>query len=306
MTYMKNINQSIFIVLSLIYSSTTFPNTVKEKEKNAPEVIKEIPLEVIFQENVSEPGGIVTFTLTKPTIKNFSLYLGQTKAVCIERQNSLKVITGVDINTLFGKYLLSAKTKKEQLLQIPFQVKPFAPQYLDKAPDMNGVKLISAEEVSKSLLWSNREPKLPLIAPVIGNWSKDFGAYYNQTLNESENQKKNLQKIDSLRLDINTPTIIGSPSNAVVFTIYFDEKAGYRILLDHGMGLFSEISGLPSISVEEQDVVTQGALIANFTTSDFVKNRSPQKHTIFWRVFLTKALINPKSLMRSNNEYSEE
>jgi len=298
MSYIKLTNQTICIVVGFLYFNTAFSNTVETKEKDVPEVIKEIPLEVISQDNVSKSGDVVTFTLSKPTKKNFSVYLGQTQVICIEQQNSLRIVAGVDINTLFGNYLLSARTKKEQILQIPFQVKPFSPQYLDSPPDMNGVELASSDEVIKSLLWSNREPKLPLTFPANGNWSDDFGAYFSPGSDETKIQNNRLQKVDNIRLAISTPTVIRSPGKAVIFAVYFDEQTGYRVLLDHGMGLFSEISGLPNISVEEQEIVTQGTLIANVTASDFVKNKIPQKQTVLWRVFLTKALVNPRSLIR--------
>jgi len=290
----------------LVYFECAFSNAVEDTEKDTPKVIEEIHLEVVSQDNINEAGGVVTFVLNKPTVKDFSIYLGQTKAVCIERKNSLKVMAGIDVDTLFGRYLLSARTKKRHLLGMPFEVKPFSHKYLEKAPDMNGVELEPSDKLIKSLLWSNREPLLPLIYPVTRSWSDDFGAYYSLNSSQATGENEELREVKHLRSRISSPTTVLSPSKAVVFTVSFNEKTGYSVLLDHGMGLFSEISGLPNISIEEQDIVTQGALISHFTREDFVEKGLTKKQIVFWRVFLTKALIDPRSLIQTNHGQTQQ
>jgi len=147
---------------------------------------------------------------------------------------------------------------------------------------------------------------LPLIYPSNGQWSDDFGAYYNSVLNKPNNR---LNRVDYLMSEVSPLTEVLSPGKATCFDISYDEKMGYRVLLDHGMGLFSEISGLTNIAIEEQDIIEKGSVISTFGKEDFIEKKQAKKNTIFWRVFMTNASINPKSLTHKsmlNKTYEQE
>lgn len=269
------------------------------------------------------PGGILSVIYPKFLSPQDDIKLGQTKTIVIQKQEGYQIIAGIDINTIPGQYLLTIQSEKEQLDSIDYLVIATKHKILDSTIDhtQEPTHLINSKHVKNSLIWSNRPPKLPIAfpaKPTKGQWSDSFGQYYEKTkkkdFNEnitqalSKDPKKNdraiskkLHRIDHLSLHFNEPLAITAPSDATCFAISFDSENGYTVLLDHGMGLFSEISGLHNLSISEQDVVSKGALIANFTQEDFSQNEKTQtlnNKTIYWRVFLTKATINPRSLTK--------
>jgi hypothetical protein len=250
-------------------------------------------------------------TQTKFTLED-QVKLGQTKTIVLSKGTGHHIIAGIDLNTIPGQYLLTVHSKKLQLESINYIVTATQQQFLNIAPRFNS--LSNSEKVKESLLWSNREPKLPLIFPAEGNWNKSFGQYYESSesnllesgftqniTSQNKNKLKKLHRIDHISLNFNKPLDVVSPSDAICFLINFDEENGYTVLLDHGMGLFSEISGLDNLTISEQDKVKKGSLIGNFTKENLVNKKNTTSlisKTIQWRVFLTKSIINPTSLTK--------
>ena len=259
-------------------------NTKKTQTNNNEQTSE---LEILLRDEMVTAGGVFTATISKPAKADFLVTLGQTRAVLIKQKNTYKIMAGVDINTLFGEYLVSIQTPKAQLERIPFFVESSKAEFIENYENRH---LPATKDITKKLLWSNREPQLPLIYPATGDWQEFFGAYY-QAKNSLAHQN-DLKRVEYLKLDITQPIDIMAPSKGVCFRVEFDEGYGYRVLLDHGMGLFSEISGLDNLLIEEQDVVEQGTMI-----SSFKPNNLKTAKTVYWRVFMTNALVNPQALM---------
>ena len=57
------------------------------------------------------------------------------------------------------------------------------------------------------------------------------------------------------------------------------------------MGLFSYISGLKSIAIEEQDKIAAGSMISQITD-----DVASEPSMLQWRVVLNNSLINPHSI----------
>ncbi len=265
------------------------------KSKIGEEQVAQAPVEVPQQVQVIKPGGVIYIRSPKFDTPNYQSKLGQTKAIIIPRENYDDIYAGIDVDTIPGEYLLSIETSKKQLANYPFIVP--VPDEITFIEQPSPRFLPDKKETIKKLLWSNISPILPFNFPVYGSWSQTFGHYYETTTLTNKKNKQNLQRIDDISIKINGPASILSPSDAVCFLITFKEESGYTVLLDHGMGLFSEISGLTNLSISEQDRVLKNALIANFNVDDLKnENNEPITRQINWRVFLNKAVINPFQL----------
>ena len=262
-------------------------------------------------------GEILIIPYSKALNAHDKIKSGQTEVAAISKAEHKLILAGIDINTIPGQYLLTIQSKKEQIDSIDYFVTASNQQFLAKPPEENALQ--DGSLIKKKLLWSNREPKLPFSFPAQGDWENLFGFYYEDKSNDSSrknlvkafSKKSNdttfeIQRIDYISLSFNKPLSVTSPSDAVCFSISFDEKLGYTVLLDHGMGLFSEISGLYNLTISEQDIVPKNSLIAKFTTDDFITSKKGKNKNISnigdkkiqWRVFLTKSIINPTFLTK--------
>ena len=283
-------------------------NTSEEQELEIPEVFRPIHEVKIYQ-----PGEIIQIKkphYQDPEFSSYTAKLGQTKLIKISKLGHDEIFAGIDINLNPGEYLISLETEKKQIESLPFIVTMNNPvQFLSPTEQLAAQQtLLPKDKIIPNLLWSNLFPNYPFVYPMKSEWSSTFGFYFEPKPNEIKSKKntissreQELQRIDYISVDIQHPTTIVSPSDAVCFSIRYDENFGYTILLDHGMGLFSEISGLNNLTVSEQDRIKKNAVIANFTTEDFYNietQNSNVKHSVRWRVFLNKATINPHHLIK--------
>ncbi len=251
------------------------------------------------------PGSVLYLKTNKVDYDNYWAKLGQIRTVFIRGNEFDEIYAGIDINTIPGEYLLSVETSKKQLATYKYVVPiPKESIFINNTTRFfAGAPLSATTDLSKSLLWSNVPPKFPLIFPIKGEWSQTIGHFYEK---KSENLSKNKQNdfseigvIDHISIELSNPTPVLAPSDAVCFSITFDPDHGYRVILDHGMGLFSEITGLNNLTISEQDRVKQGAVIASFNTADFLDSNNNNKlnnRTVRWRTFLNKSIIDPYQL----------
>ena len=251
------------------------------------------------------PGGVLYLKTNKFDSTDYWVKLGQTRTILIRGNDFDEIYAGINIKAIPGEYLLSVETSKEQLATHKFVVPvPQEPIFIDNVDRFfSGAPLSPTKELSNSLLWSNVPPKFPLNFPVKGDWSETIGHFYEKNI-ESSTQKNQhntseIGVIDHVAIELSAPTPVLAPSDAVCFSITFDPNHGYSVILDHGMGLFSEITGLTNLTITEQDRVKQGAVIANFNTASFLNNKDkPKNRTVRWRTFLNKSIINPYQLIQ--------
>lgn len=252
------------------------------------------------------PGGVLYIRSPKLDTSSYMAKLGQTKTILISKGLFDDIYTGIDINTVPGEYLLAIETKKKQIKTYSFTVPtPKEINFLDIDSDtMKVVPLHNKKQILNTLVWSNIEPKLPLSLPINDKWTDTFNYLFEEKAKRKTSQENNkLISVDHISLTLNKPSQVIAPTDAVCFSISFSEDHGYTVILDHGMGLFSEISGLYNLTISEQDRVKKGTLIANFNTNDFRndnKSKSDDKvqtRTVRWRVFLNKSVINPYHLI---------
>ena len=257
--------------------------------------IKELKLQNVL------PGEIFYLKIAEFEDEEYWPKLGQTRAILIRGKGSDEIYAGVDIKTNPGEYLLAIETSKKQLATYKFIVPtPVKPVFIENSPSFfNDAPLANTQELSDTLLWSNFPPKFPLVLPVKGDWSNSIGHFYEKRLNSSNTQNNEIDIVDHIAIEIASPTQVQAPGDAVCFSISFDPIQGYSVILDHGMGLFSEITGLNNLTISEQDKVKQGAIIASFNTANFLdKDSKPKDRTVRWRTFLNKSIINPYQLTK--------
>ncbi len=266
---------------------------------------------VISKEPLIEPpqsvaaGDILRIVSPKLESEGYVAKLGRTPTIMISHEGYDEIIAGVDINAIPGEYLLTLETNKKQLASFSFVVPTPGKHAFSEPPKQLSSSGIEKKALLKKLLWSNINPVLPFTLPVQGEWSTTFGAYFE--MNQAPKSKNKgrlfnastLSRVDSVFLTIEEPTAIYAPSHSVCFLVSFDQDKGYTVLLDHGMGLFSEISGLSNLTISEQDRVPKNALIASFNSDDFVgTDNEITSKTIQWRTFLNKATVNPLNLTK--------
>lgn len=291
---------------SELYSQTTDSKPQTQKLLNSLEPGPEKTVQSKLPQEIIQilPGNVLHIRSPKFEQKNYWSKLGQTRTVMVAGEDFDDFYAGVDINAIPGEYLLSVETKKKQLTTFPYIVPtPTKRDFLDDNQHLDkSSPLAEKAALLKTLLWSNITPKLPLNFPANGDWTSTFGYFFEQKQEDNyrkkEKQTSILKIVDHISISFDQPTTILSPSDAICFLVELDPEHGYRVVLDHGMGLFSEISGLTNLTISEQDRVEKNALIASFNTNDFQgENDVLRSRTVRWRVFLNKSVINPNFLI---------
>ena len=249
------------------------------------------------------PGGVLHIQIPKFEHSEYWVKHGQTRAILITKENFDNVFVGVDVETISGEYLISIETNNKQLATYKYVVpKPKNPIFVDDYDTFSKAAPLSEKTtLVDSLLWSNVPPTLPLDYPVKGIWTEKFNHLFEKnnknSVNNTPSDSSKIDLIDHISITLDAPTTITSPSDATCFSITFDPVEGYTVILDHGMGLFSEISGLNNLTISEQDRVSSGSVIASFNTNDFIrKDKTQSNRTVRWRTILNKSTINPYEL----------
>ncbi len=252
------------------------------------------------------PGGTVELNLRKLMTESEQaampqVYFGRHQTIVLDNDDYWKVIIGVNLQSIPGRYVASVVEADKSNGKLDFTV---IPHHYSLASDIGKTvknrligRLLSRKpqtttqfKILKDLPWSNLSPQLPLNYPAKGSWSDQFGHVY-------QNSDQQMVQTESIQLTTTQPQLITSPADAICLQI--DEEDGrFSVWLDHGMGLFSHISGLPDIAIEEQDKIIQGSMISNIT--DNASNRRPTK--VVWRVVMNNALINPHIMTHMNVE----
>lgn len=287
----------VFIVFALIETITSFAfaETTLVQTNNNPENIRH------SQSSISSlnvyPGEILE--IFYPLINNETpkFYFGREQLTALIDKGEWRIFVGIAANMIPGRYIITIIHPDKSNDKIAFVVKPSRKVLSATQLNNSSRSILNRLQSRKSnsqleftipkLPWANLNPKLPIHYPAKGQWSQNFGEL--QITNGH-----NLKQIDHIQLVTTEPQAILAPSDAICLEI--TKKNGvYSLWLDHGMGLFSHISGLQNISVEEQDKIVSGSMISKIIDSPVVK-----PHSIQWRLLINGVLINPHSATKLN------
>ena len=239
------------------------------------------------------PGEILSLTYQRIVGQIPEFYFGRKRLVAIAEGEKWRVFVGIATDMIPGRYVIIVNQPDLNNERINFTVKP-SQDVLSTQTKVNRSsysilnRLQSRQKKTASLFklpdlpWANLTPILPISYPAKGQWSQNFGEL--QITNDNS-----LERLNYIQLSTNKPQPILSPTDAISLKIT-EQKGIYSVWLDHGMGLFSHISGLKNITIEEQDKIVAGSMISNITSS---KTTTP--HTIQWRILFNGVLVNPHS-----------
>jgi len=245
------------------------------------------------------PGNYTSVRFKKHQKERPIVYFGRQQAILLDDDTHWKVLIGVSKNTHAGKYLVTVVEKDKTNFEYAFNVLPQASITKDTSPKQKGLlKRFSIRKknserskvkIPKRIPWSNIEPKLPLDLPLdrsliqvekgSGLDNNFNGLIFNLALNKPTNENF----IASQEL----PT--RSPSNAIVLSVKKTDNR-YSVWLDHGMGLLSYVSGLSSISIEEQDVIKRASVIGYFGASS---DGDISSNKLEWWTLINRQFIHP-------------
>jgi len=275
---------SINTVFAETATETIDSNKINDKDTIKPALLNDL--------NVY-PGDIlsVTYPLVAQEIPEF--YFGRKRLAALAEEAQWRVFVGVATDMIPGKYVITVTQPDKSNEKLEFVVKPSrnalsTTKKINRSSNFILNRLQSRKKTSSptfklpDLPWANLTPVFPINYPAKGQWSKNFGELQVSSNND-------LTRLNHIQLVTTEPQPILSPADAICLEI--TEKDGiYSIWLDHGMGLFSHISGLQNTTIEEQDKIVAGSMISNI-----IDRKAVTPQTIQWRMLFNGVLVNPHS-----------
>lgn len=261
-----------------------------EKQAEKADPIPDIPPPITQRPAVAVPGQPVEFLMPKQEANPPTASFGQQPVIVLDNGAQWRLLVGIGLATIPGNFVASVVNTDNSNFGIDFTVAPFAYPLIDTVKRTRGNRLLDL--ISKpaekrrnkrpELPWSNLPPQLPLQYPAQGPWQQHFG-HIDQPKADKQEQKQ------QITLVVDQAQSIVTPSDAVCLQIQ-EENGKFSVWLDHGMGLFSYISGLPNITIEEQDKIVRGAVIG-LVTDDMT---SGGQVVLQWQVVMNSVAVNPQ------------
>lgn len=251
------------------------------------------------------PGGIIDLKINKESTDLPEIKYGLNDVIVLDEGDQWRILIGIDLETLPGDYLLYIKHPNEEIsaLNQKFSVAQKQPSFL-LDPQVNGYPVALNEEKFSDITFNNSvEPILPLSYPAIGQWTDKFGAI------DTSNEGGNIFTRNYISLTTTQALPVTAPHNAIVTRVFITPnstenrrpnlnlsnnnppaKENYSIVLDHGRGLYSILTGITDITVEPSNGVRAGAVLGKIYSRNFSSN---EPNTLIWQTVLNEAYVNP-------------
>ena len=240
----------------------------------------------------NHPGGVIELELLKQTDELPELKFGLAEPVIIEYKDHWRVLLGINLDTLPGQYVLYYKPNFEgasgeyKEVYIQQKAQPFVVR--DSSKDLLDAANITHQTLSDLDYSNSQQPSLPLLTPVSGTWSDNFG------YNFFDEKKKSVLIPNSAVLLSSSEGYVVSPQNAIVSRISTDKLGLSTLYLDHGRGLYSVLIGIQDITVETGNGIVAGAVLGRLMDDDFSsQNKQPK---LIWQTIVNGAYVNPAIL----------
>lgn len=243
----------------------------------------------------SYPGGIAQIEVDKQSQELPEAKFGLSDGLILESKDAWRILIGLDLNILPGEYVVYFKhaVKGTSGEHLGINVK-------QKNYDLVGADMVQSTtmdqavhlEVSKQTVFSSIDfsnsgaPSLPLALPLECNWDNKFG----QQILARDNTK--VLRNNAVSCSINGQENVVAPQNAIVSHIEIDENQIATMVLDHGRGLYSILTGLTDLSLELGNGVVKGAVIGRLAMNE--QNQSK----LIWQTILTGVAVDPSILTR--------
>ena len=242
----------------------------------------------------NHPGGIIELNLEKQSDQLPVLKFGLADPTIIEYKDHWRVIVGVSLDTLPGQYVLYYKPSYDgatgEYIEVSVQQKlrPFIKS--DRAE--NQLNAISLTHTSFSELdYSNtQQPDLPLLTPVNGVWTENFGHQF------FDEKAGTILTPNSAVLISSDDKIVTSPQSAIVSKVTTDQSGVSTVYLDHGRGLYSVLIGISDLTIEAGNGIVAGAVLGRLIDDDFSSSNKQPK--LIWQTVVNGAYVNPSILTK--------
>jgi len=250
------------------------------------------------------PGGIVELNIDKEGPELPDIKYGLKDVTILDRGIKWKALIGIGLETLPGDYLLYIKYANDEMpaFHQKFTVAQKQPLFVDKQIAENDLGSRVYSSLSDIDFSNTVEPELPLNYPTTGEWTDQFGA-----LEIAENGE-NLISRNYVSLTTTRLSTVLAPQNGIVSRVIADDPGrnssrnisigntdnggltSHTIIIDHGRGLHSILSGVMDITIEPGNGVLAGAVLGKIYTAD---SSNSQPHTLYWQTILNGAYVNP-------------
>ncbi len=248
----------------------------------------------VIDENFNFPGGIIELHLEKQSDQIPDIKFGLANPVIIEYKDYWRVLIGIGLDVLPGEYVMyykpnfdGASGEYKSLLVQP-KVYPFTNYNANEAEELQ--RSYRTHDSFSDLDYENtQQPSLPLSMPVKGIWSDNFG---HVLFNDKTSR---MLKPNALVLQNSDETVIRSPQNAIVSKVYTNQAGISELVLDHGRGLFSILSGVSDLTVETGNGIVAGTVLGRLIDEDkpTIRQAPAERPKLVWQTVVNGAYVNP-------------
>lgn len=256
---------------------------------------------VSINSEFSFPGGFVELTIDKQSDELPIARFGIHEPIVIQEKSSWRIIVGLSLETLPGDYVVYVKraTKGSPAFNLKFTVAqkkyPLAEQLISpqQTQEVKGV-LSSLSDIDFS---NSVEPSLPLRLPFNGDWLDEFGTIHQV-------QDGTFVAQNQLRHQAAPLSTVQAPQNAIVSLIKTSSDGTSTMVLDHGRGLYSIISGFGDLTVETGNGVVAGAVLGRVqaTGVNDANSQARQTSMLGWQLVINSNYVNPLLLVAPDEQ----
>ena len=246
------------------------------------------------------PGGLVSFNIRKQSDDIPEVKYGLTEPAIIDQGHHWRVVIGIGLQTLPGQYVAYIKhgikgiSGQHQKVFVEYFNYPYLEANAYQAQEFKAL-FIEHKSFSNIDFNNSQQPSLPLKLPLKGDWDNHFGHAINI------NNEKTLLTPNSVSLSTSKLKPVVSPQNAIVSKIETSDDGSSSVFLDHGRGIYSILSGLSDLAVDEGDGIKTGAVIGKLRSNKGnSSNRESVKNTprLIWQTVVNGEYVNPLLLAK--------
>lgn len=252
------------------------------------------------QEAFSYPGGVAELIVSKESETTPDVRFGLNEPIIMEYENYWRVLIGLDLKTLPGEYITYIKSDNEgasdvyEKIIVKQHIYPFI-EHLELGEKTSHKAVLKKHESYSDLDYNNtQQPSLPLMWPLEGSWSNNFG----HKLYDSKRSKLHIP--NAIALNTTKLSIVVAPQTAIVSKIETSDAGLSTVFLDHGRGLYSILSGLSNLTVELGNGIVAGAVIGKLTAGKNGESSSSASitKTLVWQTVINNTYVDPQVLTK--------
>lgn len=258
-----------------------------------------VPQALTQPQSWAHPGGIIDFSWPKASSDLPSVKFGLKEAAVLDQGDHWRCLIGLPLDTLPGDYIAYIKSANKEKSAFTFEFSVRQKQY--PLLQVQSTKPFSEKpDIPFSVLdfTNSVAPNLPWQLPVQQEWKSDFGQIL---IDQRDNTQTHQQLYASLKSNQrNNKVLVHAPQNGIVSNIAEHPKGqGQCIVIDHGRGLFSLLSGIDDLTIELGNGVIAGAALGTIWRQNSGDIESNQKQAngsnggLQWQAALNDAFVDP-------------